>query len=86
MYFIIFIRQNEAILVDNIKDLYFNGSSILKYCLVSVLSGFINFARHQILNKPLTNFSLDFLHFVEETMNTKMCKFYRRNFPLTAII
>ena len=59
----------------NIKD-YFLGSSILKYCLVSILLRFINFAQYQILIK-LLHFTRDF---AEEIMNAKICKIYRIHF------
>ena len=44
---------------SNIKSLNYKqknsiGSSILKYCFASILWGLINFARYQILIKPLT--------------------------------
>ena len=47
---------------------------------VSILKGFINFARYKILLETL-QVLLDFSYFVEDIMNTKVNKIYHKYFP-----
>ena len=94
----IFIRQNEAILVNGklvrfmLKGIeyqrlfYWQQHLEILFCFYFIRAyKFCSISKLNI-DQITKNFAMDFSYFEEEIMNTKICKIYRKFFSLTSII